>query len=73
MPTPHKIKIKHLGGDITVTVKGVVASCVFKGEYRYKGMTYGVEFDMEHYIIPVLGFDNSPVGEQCRECGKIIN
>lgn len=36
--------------------------------YGYKGCKVG-----DHDIIPLLGYENSIVGDQCRQCGKIYN
>ena len=66
------INLFHVDGINKVKAKGLISNCVFKGEYKYKGMTYGVEFETEHDIIPILGYENDYVGEQCRQCGKEI-
>lgn len=64
------IKVYHTDGKTLVNARGLVKNCVFKGEYKYQGMTYGVEFEMEHDIVPILGWENAHVGEECRQCGK---
>lgn len=78
-----KVKIKHLDG-----VTDVIAKVSFGKEiclnYRFEGMDYGVTLstkqaidlkiiDCPHdAIYPLMGFENSIVGEQCLTCGKIF-
>lgn len=54
----------------TVLVKGKIESCVFKGEYELNGEIHKVEFETQHDLVPMLGFDNVVLGDICRVCNK---
>ncbi len=70
-------EIIHVDGVTRIKCKGIInADLEFVGEYKFEGMTYGVTIQLagcevgQHDIIPMLGYENSIIGEQCRQCGE---
>lgn len=39
--------VTHVDGITKVKAKGLVKNGVFSGEYKFKGMTYGVTFNLK--------------------------
>jgi hypothetical protein len=77
-----KVKIKHVDGVTNVLAKVHLGQSEINLEYKFEGMTYGRTIGLEEAIKlgiiecshpsmnPMLGFENSIVGEVCCICGK---
>jgi hypothetical protein len=57
--------IKHVDGKTDVIAIGIVKNNEFIGEYKYKGMTYGVTFELKRYVCGYCGNEvdenNNPI------------
>lgn len=70
-------KIKHVDLSTDVMARGYInEDNEFIGEYRLGGMDYGCIIPLagcevdDHDLVPILGYENAIIGEQCRQCGK---
>lgn len=73
-----KRKVKHVDGTDVMATGYISDNYEFIGEYRFRGMTYGVTVPIgcelgQHDVIPVMGFDNVVTGDQCRQCGITLD
>lgn len=77
-----RIKIKHVDGVTDVIAKVILNKEDINLEYRLDGMTYGRTIDFQEAIkigiidcdhpsmLPMLGFENSIIGDFCECCKK---
>jgi len=79
-----KVKIKHIDGVTDVIAKVFISSDGVSLDYRFEGMDYSQILDYEQTVRmgivkcnhptmnPILGFENSQIGEVCNICNKEI-
>lgn len=58
-----KKMIKHIDGKTNVIAKGYIKNNQFIGEYKYEGMTYGVNINLKQRYI--CGYCGNEVDENC--------
>lgn len=77
-----KVKIKHVDGITDVIGKVYFSENGINVEYKKEGITWGRTMSIREAvdlkiincphtnIYPIIGFENSIIGERCNICGK---